>query len=171
MSVLLGRVFFSGKAIINFFAILCLYFPILTISLISYLVIYLYKASVAKEWFPRNVFQNLRLRLMVHSWRYEFTVSKFALFIWLSGLSVCLQTKWLWVRILLLSLKLQLWRLLRARSFLAFRQTIEWSFTLKLVRDMIITYSHKNMFHGVRTLHLDTLNKRWFLGILQDAAL
>ena len=33
-------------------------------------------------------------------------------------LSVPLQTKWLWVRIPLLSLKFQIWRLLRARSSL-----------------------------------------------------
>ena len=57
-------------------------------------------------------------------------------------LSVCLQTKWLWVRILFLSLKLQIGRLLLAMSSLTFRQTIECGFTLKLVRDMIITYSH-----------------------------
>ena len=31
-------------------------------------------------------------------------------------ISVRLRTKWLWVRIPLLSLKLQIWRLLRARS-------------------------------------------------------
>ena len=54
---------------------------------------------------------------------------------------------WLYVIIMsrtsfpLLSLKLQIWRLLRARSSLTFRQTIECGFTLKLVRDMIITYS------------------------------
>ena len=35
----------------------------------------------------------------------------------------------------------QIWRLLRARSSLTFRQTIECGFTLKLVRDMIIAYS------------------------------
>ena len=56
-------------------------------------------------------------------------------------LSVYLQTKWFWVRILLLSLKLQIWRLLRARRSLTFKQVIECGFTLKLVRDMIITYS------------------------------
>ena len=56
-------------------------------------------------------------------------------------LSVRLRTKWLWVRIPLLSLKLQIWRLLRARSSLTFRQAIECRFSLKLVRDMIITYS------------------------------
>ena len=54
-------------------------------------------------------------------------------------LSVHLRTKWLWVGILLLSLKLQIWSLLRARSSLTFRQTIECK--LKLVRDMITTYS------------------------------
>ena len=56
-------------------------------------------------------------------------------------LSVCLQTKWLWVRILLLSLKLQIRCSLQARSSLIFKQTIESRFTLKLVRDMITTYS------------------------------
>ena len=55
-------------------------------------------------------------------------------------LSVGLLTKWLWIRITLLSLKLQIWRLLRARSSLTFRQTIECGFTLKIVRDIIIAY-------------------------------
>ena len=55
-------------------------------------------------------------------------------------MSVCLRTKWLWIRIPLLSLKLQVWRLLQARSYLTFRQTIECRFTLKLVRDMMKTY-------------------------------
>ena len=54
-------------------------------------------------------------------------------------LSVRLRTKWLWVQIPLQSLKLQIWRLLRARGSLAFRQTIECRFTPNLVRDMIIT--------------------------------
>ena len=45
------------------------------------------------------------------------------------------------VRILSLSLKLHIWHLLRVRSSLTFRQTIECRFTLKLVRDMIITNS------------------------------
>ena len=56
-------------------------------------------------------------------------------------LSVCLQTKWLWFRISLLLLKLRIWRLLRARSYLTFRQTIVCGFTLNLGRDMITTYS------------------------------
>ena len=57
-------------------------------------------------------------------------------------LSVRLRANWLWVRILLLSLKLQIWRLARARSSLTFRQIIECRFTLIPVRDMMITYSH-----------------------------
>ena len=48
-------------------------------------------------------------------------------------LSVCLRTKWLWVRILLLLFKLQIWDLLRAGSSLTFRQTAECRFTLKLM--------------------------------------
>ena len=38
-------------------------------------------------------------------------------------------------------LKLQIWRLLWGRILLIFRKTIECGFCLKLVRDMIITYS------------------------------
>ena len=56
-------------------------------------------------------------------------------------LSVRLRTKWLWVRISLLSRKFQIWHLVRARNSLTFRQTIEPGFTLKLVRNMIITCS------------------------------
>ena len=56
-------------------------------------------------------------------------------------LSVRLETKWLWVQIPLLSLKLQILRLFRARSSLTCRQTIECRFTMKRVRGMIITYS------------------------------
>ena len=52
-----------------------------------------------------------------------------------------LRTKLLWIRILLLSFKLPIWLMLWAQSFLAFRQTIDCRFTLKLVRDMIITDS------------------------------
>ena len=37
--------------------------------------------------------------------------------------------------------KLQIWRLLRVRSSLTFRQKIERRFTLRLAYDMIITYS------------------------------
>ena len=60
-------------------------------------------------------------------------------------LSVHLQTKWLWVRIMLLSLKLQIWCLLQARSSLTFRRTLECRFSLEFVCDIIITY---NSFSG-----------------------
>ena len=63
-------------------------------------------------------------------------IAKFA-----KWLSVPLRTKWLWVRISLLSVKLRIWRLLQAGSSLTYRQTLECEFTLKLVRDMIIWYS------------------------------
>ena len=53
-------------------------------------------------------------------------------------LCVGLRTKWLWVRVQLHSLKLEISRLLRARSSLTFRPL---GFTLKRVCHMIITYS------------------------------
>ena len=56
-------------------------------------------------------------------------------------LRVRLRSKWLWVRISLLSLKLQISHLLRARSSLTFRQ-LECRFTLKRIRDTIIIYGH-----------------------------
>ena len=56
-------------------------------------------------------------------------------------MSVHLQTKSLWIRMPLLLLKLQIWRLFWERSFLTFRQTIECRFTLNLVRDIVKTYS------------------------------
>ena len=56
-------------------------------------------------------------------------------------LSFRLRSKWLWVRIVLSSLELQIWRLFWSRSSLTFRQTIECGISLKLVRDMIIIYS------------------------------
>ena len=74
---------------------------------------------------------------------------------------VRLRTKSLWVRILFLSLKLQIWRLLPARSSLTFRQTIECRFTLKLVCDMIIIYNLWNIVfqktfskHSTSSTHL-----------------
>ena len=54
-------------------------------------------------------------------------------------LSFRLRAKWLWVRVPLQSLKLQISRLFRVRSFLTFQATIVCGFTLKLVRDMIKT--------------------------------
>ena len=66
-------------------------------------------------------------------------------------LNLRLRTNWLLVRIPLLSLKLQIWHFLRARASLAFRQTIEFRFTVKLVRDMIITYS-QNFYIAVQEI-------------------
>ena len=86
--------------------------------------------NISDCWFrdiPNIVFKG--------SWTSFFTT----FFVWLS---VHLQTKWLWVRIPLLSPKLQIWILLWARSSLTFRQTIECRFTVKLEHDMIITNSH-----------------------------
>ena len=60
-----------------------------------------------------------------------------------------LRTKWLCVQIPLLWPKLQICRLLQARSSLTFRTTIECGFTLKLARDMVIAYSqmhHRNNY-------------------------
>ena len=59
-------------------------------------------------------------------------------------MSLPLRTKWLLVRVQLQSLKIQISRLLWARSSLIFRKTIECGYTLKLVRDMIIMYSQMN---------------------------
>ena len=59
--------------------------------------------------------------------------------VWLTRVGI--QTKWLWVRISLQSLKLWIRRLLWVRCFLTFRETVECGFTLKLVHDMITTYS------------------------------
>ena len=57
--------------------------------------------------------------------------------VYLSWLSVRLRTNWLWIRIPLLSLKLKILPMFRARSSLK----LECKFTLKRVRDMIITHS------------------------------
>ena len=73
-------------------------------------------------------------------------------------MSVRLRTKWLWVRVQLQSLKLQIPRLFRERnSFLDIQATIECGFTLKRVRDMIRTYSVFNLYiclnHSSRYKH------------------
>ena len=68
-------------------------------------------------------------------------------------LCVCLRTKWLWVRVQLQSLKLQISHQLQPRSSLTFRQLysvwiqseiklkLKLKFTLKCIRDMTRTYS------------------------------
>ena len=55
-----------------------------------------------------------------------------------------LGAKWLWVPFPLLSHKLQILRLLWARSSLTFRQTTECRFTLKFVCDMMKKYIVKS---------------------------
>ena len=55
--------------------------------------------------------------------------------------SIHLRIKWLWAQTPLLSLKLQIWCLLRTKISLTFRKTTECRFLLKLLRDMIITCS------------------------------
>ena len=62
-------------------------------------------------------------------------------------LGACLQAKWLWVRLLLQSNKLQILCLFRARSSLTFRQSsLTCTFTLKCIGDMTTTYSHGNYY-------------------------
>ena len=62
--------------------------------------------------------------------------------VWLNGwVFVYEGTKWFWVWVQLQSLKLQISRLLRARSSFDIQATIECAFTLKRVRDMIRTYT------------------------------
>ena len=63
----------------------------------------------------------------------------------------------MWVWIPLMPLKLWILRLLRARGSLTFRQTMECRFTLKLVIDMIITYSQ--MHCKVLTTELSPLGR------------
>ena len=55
--------------------------------------------------------------------------------------SVHLRTNWVWFGISLLSLQLQIWLFLQEGSYFTFKQTIEYGFTLKCLRDMTITYS------------------------------
>ena len=71
---------------------------------------------------------------------------------WAKWSSVRWWTKLLWVRIPLLSLKLQTECLLHDRSSLTSRQTRECGFTLKLDHDMIFTPVHclgKNSQHNL----------------------
>ena len=86
-------------------------------------------------WLNNNIKSNVL-------YRYVLTTQPNHLASLAKWLRICLRIKWLWVQIPLLSLKLQIWCLLRARSSLTFRQTMKCTFTLKPVRDMIITYSH-----------------------------
>ena len=74
-------------------------------------------------------------------WLYAIIMSRTSFRLSFKVTATRLWTKWVWVWIPVLSLKLWIWRLLRTRSSLTIRQTIEYRFTLKLVCDMIATYS------------------------------
>ena len=98
-------------------------------------LVYLFDLS---NWKNKSSFQILSLGNVLIKVYYSTILAKES--------SACLWTKWLWVRISLLWLRLQIWRPLWARSCLTFRQTIECRFTLNIVRDMIITYSQSALF-------------------------
>ena len=87
------------------------------------------------------------------------------------SLSFRLRTKCLWVWIPLLPLKLQIWRLLRARSSLTFRETVECRFILKLVPDMTITYSKSGVFNFIvhfKFFYIVTARLKSFVTFIQD---
>ena len=87
-----------------------------------------------RKWYDNNIQPNA-------PYRYVLTTQLNHLGIVTKWLSAGLRTKWVWVHILLLPLKLQILRLLQIRSHLEFRKILECRFTLKRVRDMIITSS------------------------------
>ena len=60
--------------------------------------------------------------------------------IFAKSLSVCLQTKLLWVRLLLQQLNLQIWCLASSRRFLDIQTSIEFVFSLNRILDKIRTY-------------------------------
>ena len=109
---------------------------------------FFFYAQFSYEWWVVKLFFYILVLLLFYSFlnfdiSYSFKASLAKL------LSVRLRTKWLGVWIPLLSLKLQICRLRRARNSLTFRQSIECEFTLKLVRDKIITYS-QDLFTQLR---------------------
>ena len=109
---------------------------------------FFFYAQLLHEWWVVKIVFYILVLLLFYSFfnldiSYSFKTSLAKL------MSICLRTKWLGVLIPLLSLKLQISRLLRARSSLTFRQTTECGFTLKLVHDMIRTYS-QDLFTQLR---------------------
>ena len=71
--------------------------------------------SQTRTWHDKNTQSNAPYREVL-------TAQLNHLASWAKWLSVCLRTKWFWVRVPLHSLNLQIWRLLPARSSLTFRQ-------------------------------------------------
>ena len=101
---------------------------------------FFFYAQFFHEWLVMKIIFYILVLLLFYSF-FNFDILyyfKTSLGKWLS---VRLQTKWLGVWISMMSLKLQICCLRRARSSLTFRQTIECGLTLKLICDMIVTYS------------------------------
>ena len=71
-------------------------------------------------------------------------------------MTVCLQTKWLWVRIPLHSDIAPV----SSKEFLDIQATIECRFTLKRVRDMIRTYSWWSLTNGLNFQYVN-INSKW----------
>ena len=90
--------------------------------------------SKTRTWHDNNMQSNAPHREVLKTMLYHLA----SLAKWLS---VQLRTKWLRIRSLLLSLKLQIWNLLQAWFFLTLRQTVECRVTLNFVRNPIKTYS------------------------------
>ena len=82
----------------------------------------------------------------------------------------CSRTKWLWVPVQLQSLKLQISRLLWARSSLTFRKIIECRFTLKRIRDMTRPYIQNKLFKTLHYWSRDMLNFLFFRKDLEIAS-
>ena len=68
-----------------------------------------------------------------------------------------------WVGILLLSLKLQKWCLVRATTSFTFTQTIECGFTLEVERDIIITYTQMHRTDKY-SQHSSIISQVWLNG-------
>ena len=100
--------------------------------------------SKVRMWHDNNIESNM-------PYRWALTAQLNHLISLGKRLNVCLRTEWLWVWIPVLSLKLWIWHLLQVRGSLTFRQTLEFRFTLKLVRDMIITYN-QNFYISVQEI-------------------
>ena len=109
---------------------------------------FFFYAQFFHEWWVVKIIFHILILLLFNSF-FNFDISYSFNTSMAKWLIVRLRSKWLGVRIPLLSLKLQIFRLHRARSSLICRQTMEYGFTLKLVRDVIITYS-QDLFTQLR---------------------
>ena len=94
--------------------------------------------SETRTWHDNNLESN-------GPYRKVFTTQLNHMTILVKWLNVRLWTKWLWVRIPLLSLKRQICCLLWVWSSLTFRKNIECGLTLNLVYDMKMTCSQRHL--------------------------